>query len=432
MRILYLVPGSGGSFYCQNCLRDYAIVRALRKQGHDVIIVPLYLPMFDQQMAAESDAPIFFGGINAYLRERIPLFRKAPRWIERLLDARWILRRAASREGTTKAADLGAMTLSMLNGREGNQKKEYERFMEWIGAQEKPDVIHVSNALLLGFAPLIRDTLGVPLVCGLQDEEPWVDAMREPHSRLCWDALADRGQHVAAFVSTSRWYADRMIDRMGIPPGRMRVVHPGIDAAQIRPVDLSFDPPAIGYLARINEAQGFDAVFDAFLQLRAESAFSELKLRATGGATPADRVFLQSVQARLREAGATDSVHIDREFQTLPHPDFFDGLSVMSTPVRGGEAFGMPLIEAMARGIPVVQPNVGSYPEILAEGGGVLYDPAEDGGLADALRSVLSNPEYARDLGCQGREVVLRRFTVDRAAREMINIYESVAGRLLP
>jgi len=188
----------------------------------------------------------------------------------------------------------------------------------------------------------------------------------------------------------------------------------------------------MGYLARINEAQGFDAVLDAFLRLRAESASARLRLHATGGATPADRPFLESVQARLREAGATAAVRIDHAFQTAPCAEFFDALSVMSVPVRGGEAFGIQLLDAMGRGIPVVQPNVGSYPEILADGGGVLYDPDAGGALADALRSVLGNPKYARALGRQGREVVLERFNMDRAARDMVTVYESARNVNLP
>ena len=100
-------------------------------------------------------------------------------------------------------------------------------------------------------------------------------------------------------------------------------------------------------------------------------------------------------------------------------------------PVPKGEAFGIQLIEAMARGIPVVQPRVGAYPEVVQEtGGGVIYDPAWENGLADALRKVLTDPEGTRAMGNRGRESVLERFNISRATDEMLTIYQSLQSNL--
>lgn len=429
MRILQLVPGSGGTFYCQNCLRDVALVRALRRQGHDVLMAPLYLPFFNIDMVPVTSAPIFFGGINVYLRELFPFFRKAPRWLSRCFDARYLLRRAAAREGSTSAAGLGSMTLSMLNGRDGNQRQEFDRFLEWLITQEKPDVVHVSNALLLGFVPAIRDALDVPFVCSLQDEEPWVEAMQPPYNRLCWEAMARHAALVGAFISTSAWYAERMRARMNLPANRVHVVYPGIETENIAATGPRFDPPTIGFLSRINEAQGFGDLVDAFVSLRRESALAALRLTATGGATPHDRPFIESIEAQLTAAGMRGAVDIRRDFQTAPAPDFFAGLSVLSTPVHGGEAFGMQIVEALARGVPVVQPRVGAYPEIVeATNGGLLYDASKEGALADALRTLLCDRDRAKTLGVRGRAAVLERFNIDRAARDAVAVYASVAS----
>lgn len=424
MRILQLIPGSGGTFYCQNCLRDFAQVRALRRHGHTVTVTPLYLPHFDALPDVAAQAPIFFGGVSMYLRELFPFFRKAPRWMDRLLDARWLLRRAAAREGTTNAADLGPMTLSMLDGPKGNQRKEYARFAAWLGAQERPDIIHISNALLLGFVPAIREIMDVPLVCSLQDEEPWVDGMRAPHDALCWERMAAHAAHVNGFVATSRWYADRMIARLRVPPERMAVIYPGIDVDRIAPLTPAFDPPAIGFLSRLNAEQGFGDLVDAFLKLKAEPALARLRLAATGGATPANALFLEGIEKRLEARGFLAEARIERHFHTVPQADFFTGLTVLSTPVHGGEAFGMQLIEALARGIPIVQPRAGAYTEIVtATGGGLLYDPEDPNGLVDALRAVLADPGLAQRLGGQGREAVIAQFNTDRVAREIIAAY---------
>ena len=135
MKVVHIVPGSGGTFYCQNCMRDGALVQALRRAGVDTVMVPMYLPMFTDGDPVQDDTPVFFGGINVWLQQQVPFFRKTPRWLDRMFDAKWMLKRAANMEGTTAAGELGAMTLSMLKGLEGNQSKETERLIEWLVEQ---------------------------------------------------------------------------------------------------------------------------------------------------------------------------------------------------------------------------------------------------------------------------------------------------------
>ena len=426
MRILHLIPGSGGTFYCQNCVRDRALVRALRRAGHDVVMVPLYLPMFGEEGSVGAKAPIFFGGVNMFLREKLPLFRRMPHWMDQLLDSPWVLRQAAAREQSTNPADLGPMTLSMLRGRRGNQQKEFDRFLEWLKVQDRPDIIHVSNALLLGFAPEIKEIVDAPIVCSLQDEEPWVNAMRAPYDQRVWAAIAEDAQCVSRFIATSAWYADRMTTCMGLAPERVSVVFPGIETGDVTPAALDFNPPVIGFLERLSRAQGFGLLVDAFMALKRMPAFKDLRMHATGGCTPADRQFHEDIHARLRCEGMDDAVEFLQEFQLAQRGEFLRSLSVLSVPVPGGEAFGLQLLEAMAHGVPVVQPAEGSYPEIInATGGGVLYDPQESGGLVHALQSLLENPEEARRLGRQGREAILAQFNMDRVVRDMIAVYNA-------
>src|SRR5947207_2581723 len=91
MRFIQLTSGTGG-FYCGTCLRDNALVTELRRQGHDALLVPLYLPPTLDEAAAPGDAPLFYGGVNVYLQHKASLFRKTPRWVDRLLDAPGLLR----------------------------------------------------------------------------------------------------------------------------------------------------------------------------------------------------------------------------------------------------------------------------------------------------------------------------------------------------
>ncbi|NLO32667.1 MAG: glycosyltransferase family 4 protein [Candidatus Hydrogenedentes bacterium] len=425
MKILHLVPGSGGTFYCQNCLRDHLLIRSLRQHGHDVVLVPLYLPMYGGATAADTDVPLFFGGISVFVREKVPFLRRMPDWLDRLLNLPVLLRQAAAREGTTNAAGLGSMTLSMLEGRQGNQKQEFDRFLQWLSTQPKPDLIHISNALLLGFVPALREALNCPIVCSLQDEEPWVNTMNAPYDKLCWEAMARHGREVTHFVSTSHWYGERMIKQMDLRPEQHRVIYPGIDLPSEKPTFQSAEPPLVGYLSRLNPSQGFEEVVQAFIGLKQEEELASLRLRATGGATPADLSFMENMERRLSDAGFLGDTEITWDFQSAPDAAFFQGLSVMTAPVRGGEAFGMHIIEALSRAIPVVQPHVSAYPEIVeASGGGLLYDPEEAGAFEDALREVLTNPARSKEMGEAGYAYACEAFSVERMARDTIALYE--------
>src|SRR5947207_14391552 len=115
MRIVQLTAGTG-SFYCGTCLRDNALVTELRRQGHEALLVPLYLPLALDEPPATPETPLFYGGVNVYLQQQSSLFRKTPRWMDRLLDSPGILQAAARRAGMTRAADLGELTLSVLRG----------------------------------------------------------------------------------------------------------------------------------------------------------------------------------------------------------------------------------------------------------------------------------------------------------------------------
>ena len=426
MKICLLVPGSGGTFYCQNCLRDYSLVRALRAAGHHAVMVPLYLPPFGDEADASQHTPVFFGGISVYLRHHVPLLRRVPAWFDKLLDAPWMLKMAAAREGSTNAAQLGPMAISMLEGRRGFQKKEFDRLVEWLAKHERPDVIHISNALLIALASEIKQAMDVAIVCSLQDEEPWIEAMGLPCSRACWEAIAGHAAHVRRFIATSGWYADRMASRIGIPRGQIDVLFPGVEIED-GDAQPSFDPPTIGFLSRINEAQGFHLLVDAFIDLKQDPALKNLRLRASGGCTPHDKPFLNSIMTRLREHGFHDAVDIVPRFTKPDRRQFLRSLSVLSTPVPHGEAFGAQLLEAMACGVPVVQPRSGAYPEIVeATGGGLLYDPDAPGALAQTLRSLLLDAPRARAFGRAGQLAVKQRYNMTRTAEAMISLYQSV------
>lgn len=426
MKIVQVIPSPGDAFYCENCLRDLALVRALRTAGVEVLAVPLYLPPLGLPLREGEFSPIFFGGINVWLQQKLAIFRKTPRLIDRLLDARPLLRLAGRLAGLTSPEDLAATTMSMLRGPKGRQAKELDRLVAYLRLHDHPEIVVLSNALLLGMAKPIREALGCRVVCFLQDEDEFVDALPAPLAAPIWELMARQAADADMFIASSRYYAQAMTARLSLPPDRVRVIYDAIDP----PADLAARPPerpVIGYLSRICQPKGLDLLVEAFLDLRRHERFAGLRLRAAGGWTAADRPFIDQLRKRLASQGATADVEFLPTFVGPERWNFLAGLSVFSVPSRRGEAAGLCVLEAMASGVPVVQPASGLYPELIElTGGGRLFEPGDVHSLTDQLAALLADPAAARQMGAAGRKAVLQRFSATQAAAELVTLYRTI------
>ncbi len=422
MRIAYISPGSGGSFYCENCLRDVALVKALRDLGHDAFTVPMYLPLLIDEPGFHSAADVFFGGINVYLQQVSPLFRHTPRWVDRWLDSPGLLRWVARRASMTRARTLCEMTISMLRGDDGRQVKEVARLVDWLTQDAKPDVVFLSNLLLAGLADPIRAHTGARVMALLQDEDTWVDAMPPPYREQVWQLLTVRACGLDRLIAVSRFYAETMAARLHVAPSRVDVVRPGLSLDGYEPAHPP-PQPVLGYMARMSEGMGLGTLADAFLHLKSCVGMESLRLKVAGGCTSDDIAFLDTLRRRLRKAGVLTDVEF---LPNLGRPDrqaFLRGLSVLSVPVATGEAFGLFLIEAMACGVPVVQPRAGAFTELLdMTGGGVLYEPNDAATLAATLGTLLRDPNRAVALGRNGRRAVQEHFTAARMAQDLARL----------
>jgi len=424
MNIIQIIPGSGGSFYCGNCLRDSKFVDALRKEGHQVIKVPMYLPLFSDEHDL-GDVPVFYGAISIYLKQLYPIFQKAPAWFDRLLNTKPMLKFAASMAGSTDAAGLEEMTVSMLLGEDGKQKDELERMIDWIGENLQPDVIHISNALLLGLAHRIRKKIGVPVICSLQDEDVWVDVMKPSYQKQVWSLMQEKSAYVDAFIAVSHYFAEVMKDRLQLSGEKIFPVYLGVDPDEYEYIPSTRKPRTIGYISRLCYENGFDIVVDAFILLREKKEFSDVKLVVTGGSTASDTKYIRMLKRRINRAGLHNDVDFHEEFEGPGRVDFFKKVAIASVPVRKGEAFGMYLSELMASGIPIVQPSLGAFPEIVnLSGGGINYMPNNPEDLARAWSTLLADSEKLEQLSRQARKGVTQHFNIYEHAREMIGIYE--------
>jgi glycosyltransferase involved in cell wall biosynthesis len=428
MRIVQITPSAGDSYYCENCLRDVALVKEMRKLGHDVLMVPMYLPVQVDKNEAVDNTPIFFGGVNVYLQQKSAFFRRTPRWFDRMLDSPKLLRWIGRRAGATSAKNLGQMTISMLQAEQGRQIKELNRLIEWLDAQDnKPDVVCLSNILLVGLARGIKERLGVPVVCLLQDEDGFLDGLLSPYSEQAWQILAERARDVDAFIAVSKYYADVMRQRVELTPERVYVVYTGISLEGYELRQTEPEIPTIGYLSRMCPDKGLDTLVDAFIHLKKNEKLKNARLRITGGKRIDDERFLNRIRKRLSSSGLIDDVEFLPDFDYDTKLAFLRTISVLSVPEKQPVACGLYVLEALAAGVPVVEPSSGVFPELLEmTDGGVLFEPNNAAALADAMEPLLLKPDYARQMGKRGRDAVFEKFNIEQTAEEMVRIYGEI------
>lgn len=431
MRIIQICPGSGDNFYCENCLRDAALVKAVRNLGHDVLMVPLYLPLQADKVEQVSNAPIFFGGVNVYLQQKLSIFRKTPRWIDRWFDSRRLLEWAGRKAGMTNARDLGETTISMLQGEDGRQVKELDRFVDWLVTEpQKPDVVCLSNVLLAGLARRIKQRLGVPVVCLLQDEDGFLDGLTSPYAERAWAVVHERVRDINAFLAVSKYYGDTMATRLKVDEKKIHVVRMGVELDVYKPYESGPAVPTIGFLSRMCPERGLDTLVDAFILLKKNAGLRSAKLRVSGGRSVADEPFIRRQQNKLQSAGILGDVEFLHAFERDAKLEFLKTLSVLSVPEPRPVAYGLYVLEALAMGVPVVEPAIGCFPEtIAATGGGVLYEPNTAERLAQVMEPLLLDSQAAHRLGAEGRAGVFKAFDIGRTAGEMIGIYEQIVRK---
>jgi len=430
MKIVQITPGSGDSFYCENCLRDQALVRALRSQGHAVVLVPLYLPLQTESQEKLTDVPIFFGGVNVYLQQKSGLFRKTPRWLDKPLDSRALLAWVSRKASMTSARGLGETTLSMLRGEQGFQVKELDRLVEWIAQDPvKPDVVILSNILLGGLAAALKLRLQVPVVCLLQDEQAFIDGLSGSHGVAAWSLLQTCSRDIDALLTVSRSYGDRIAPRLGLDASRLRVTYMGIGMGAYQVADSPPARPTIGFLSRMCPERGLDTLVEAFILLKQTPALESCQLQISGGKSQADELFVRDIQSRLSRAGVDGDVTFARDFSGRNRQRWLQGLTVMCVPEREEVAYGLCAMEALATGVPVVQPAIGVFPELISlTGGGVLVEEYSPQSFASALEPLLTDPVRARKLGLAGREGMKEHFDVEKTAADLIALLEKAVG----
>jgi glycosyltransferase involved in cell wall biosynthesis len=428
MKILYITAGAA-DMYCGSCLRDNALASEMIARGHDVTLLPMYTPTLTDEPNV-SHEKIFFGGVSIYLEQHVPLFRHSPAWLDKLWDSEALLRLVARRSMKTDPQMLGELTVSMLRGEHGNQRKELEKLVEWLQHESPPDIISLPYTLLIGLAKSLKEALGRPIFCTLQGEDLFLEGLREPYRTQALNLIKANVPHVDTFIAVSKYYAEFMPRYLHIPPEKIRVVPLGINLRGFERRDArekSSGPFTIGYFARVAPEKGLHLLVEAYRLLRQSGRLEESRLEVAGYVGADHKAYLRDIERRMKEWGLAPEYNYrgapDREGKI----EFLQTLDVLSVPATYDEPKGIFLLEAMACGVPVVQPRRGAFTEIIEKtGGGLLVEPDNAESLAQGILRVKNETALARDLSERGYNSVREHYSVGRMASRAIEVYSGV------
>jgi len=433
--------------YCGSCLHGNTLATALRAAGHDSLLAPMYTPLRTDEDNV-SIARVAFGGINVYLQQHSALFRHTPWLFDRLLDAPALLRFVTRRSSSVRPEHLGALTVSMLEGEDGRQRKELEKLVQWLDREVRPDVVHLNNVMLLGVARQITRRLGVPVVCSLSGEDAFLEKLPEPHRGRALGILRQRAGEVAALVAMNRYYADFMAEYLAVPRARIHVVPPGLNLAGhgtrggqshfrgegvgfsggvCRAAKIGTVPFTIGYLARVCPDKGLHQLAAALRVLAEDPSLPPVCVQAAGYLDPADRSYLGDIQRQMADCGLADRFRYVGELDRPGKIAFLQSCDLFALPTVYRESKGLSVFEAWANGVPAVLPAHGAFPEMIEDtGGGLLCPPDDTAALAEALKRMIRDPDFAAQCGRRAQQAVRERYNAEVMAQRMTGVYETV------
>lgn len=417
MRIAYITAGAAGTI-CGNCLKDNALAAALHDAGHDVLLLPAYTPLRTDETDV-SDSRIVFGGINLYLQGKYSFFRNHG-ILDGLLDSPRLLRWTSSFAIDTDPAQLGAMTRDMFQGERGPYRREMAKLLAVLRDFE-PEVAHLTNSMLASMAEPIRQQLGVPVVCSLQGEGDFLAKLPNPYRDECYELLRRHSAHIDAYVAPCGDQADVLADQLGQNAGRIETILPGIALTGFpEPRGSNGSGFAVGFLARVSEEKGLHLLAEAVERLQRQHADRTVELRVAGWRGADAKEYAAKLRERFQFA---DHGYLSRDEKLA----FLAGLDAFSVPATYRASKGLYCLEALAAGVPVAQPRIGAFPELLeATGGGVLCAPNDSADLARKLEALMLDRERARQLGLAGRRAVQADFHAGRMASETLTLYGEV------
>jgi glycosyltransferase involved in cell wall biosynthesis len=414
--------------YCGSCMHDNSLAKALLQRGHDAILVPVYTPILtDQQNASENR--LFFGGLNVYLQQLSPVFRWLPQWADAYLSSPRLVNWIASRAMETSADSLGALTISMLEGEQGRQRKEVLRLCQWLQSLA-PDLIVFTNLLIAGCLPTIRRELpSSRCFVMLQGDDLFYDSLIDPYRGKAQAQLRRLAGQVDRFLLHSHDYCDRMSGLLDVPKDRFTVCPLSIEAEDLLGLtrtDPATRPPTLAYLARIAPEKGLHLLVDAFIQLKQSGGFESLRLEIAGWLGKQNHAYWNQLQERLSSAGLDDSYRYWGSIDRAEKRELLAAADLLVVPTVYADPKGLFALEGLAAGVPYLMPAHGAFPELHSRArAGELHRPDDVHDLTEKLGQMLGNLEQLRSLESQCRDYVRNEASPDLEAQAIEAAYLS-------
>jgi len=427
MHIAIITAGGAGMF-CGSCMHDNTWARALISAGARVSLIPTYTPIrVDEEDVSRDD--VHFGGIGVYLGHRVPGWRRLPRKLTRWLDRPWVIRLVTQFGVSTDARHLGALTLEMLAGDDGPHAAGVTELAELVADELKPDIVCFSNSLLAGAVSAIKQRFDVPVLCVLQGDDVFLEGLTEPYRTQAIETIHDRCGDFDGFLVHSDYYRDFMVRYLGLDQRDFHRIPLGIDLElhDGEPVERGNERFTVGYFARICPEKGLDRLIEAFRILHRRHP--DTRLIAGGWLGKSERRWFRGLLRGTRDLGDAFE-YIGSPRDTPGKVSLLKSLDVLSVPTVYREPKGLYVLEAMANGVPVVQPDHGAFPELIeATGGGLLVDPGNAAALADVLEQLKLDPARRIELAAAGQAAVRRQFAAGPMAAESLDLFRRlIAG----
>lgn len=440
--------------YCGSCMHDNALARELGSRGHECLLLPVYTPI-RTDATDFSAGPIFFGGVNVYLQQKWPWLGRLPGPLLRLLDRPGFLRFATRRAGGTDPALLGDLTVSMLKGTHGHQATEARRLIDWLRDDFRPDLIVLTNLLIGGCIPELKEEIGAKIMVWLQGDDIFLDHLPDGSRREATELMGELAQQVDGCLVNSEFYAAKMGLRLGVGRERFEVLPLAIDTT---PFDVvvsglregepreaglpEMGPPELGqtgedrkvvklgYFARLAPEKGFHNLVEAFIELSRRPGMERVELHYGGWLGEQHRGYVDAQVELMRRAGLEGRFHhhgspsLDEKLALLRSLDLF------CVPTDYEECKGLYVLEALAAGVPVVQPEHGAFPELLAStGGGRLYPAGDRAALVGSLESLLLEGASRKQLGAAAIERVRAKHAMASQAERLLALATELGGQ---
>jgi len=411
--------------YCGSCLRDNALAGALRRRGHDVLLMPVYSPIRTDEIDV-SENGVLYGGINVYLQYRWPWISKLPHTVTKLLDRPALLRLAMRGAGSTDPKLAANLMLALLEGESGPQQAELDKLTDYLQRVDA-SLVHLPNAFFVGLASAIKQRVNIPVVCTLTGEDILLDTLSDAHRQRVLDLMRAKARDVDGFIGVTRYYGDYARQHFRVNGDQLKHIPLGIAIEQNEPSDTDARqrPFTIGYLARICPEKGLHNLVDAFELLLEQGR--DCRLRIAGYLGKGDQAYFQKLRQKIESGALAGRVDYLGEVDRAGKFKFLQEIDVFSVPTDYAEAKGLYVLEALSQGVPVVQPEHGSFPELIeASGGGLLYRPGDATELAARLAELMDDADKRRQLGQRGREVVHAEFSDERMAERVWEYFTEI------